>query len=69
MEKFQTVKFLHADISLPMSQMLSPTLLTMSEKRENTALFEYTQKFDGADLINLEVTEAEKRGSVCFCRF
>ena len=55
MEKFQTVKFLHAEISLPMSQMLSPTLLTMSEKREIQRFLNIPK-----NLINLEVTEAEK---------
>lgn len=60
MEKFQTVKFLHAEISLPMSQMLSSDIIDNVRKKGDTALFEYTQKFDGADLINLEVTEAEK---------
>lgn len=46
---------LSADVSDAVSDIIENV-----RKNGDTALFEYTQKFDGADLINLEVTEAEK---------
>ncbi|MEE0835820.1 MAG: histidinol dehydrogenase [Clostridia bacterium] len=51
--------FARRNLSADVSDVVSD-IIDNVRKKGDTALFEYTQKFDGADLINLEVTEAEK---------